>query len=104
MTTRLTTTQGSHARTASPAFGLPSPCVDEAGTGTSSSPTADVAVSPAATGAKVARYSSTSLGRQTCTKRITQMSETSAASTSGSSGPTKLETANWVTANETPAT
>src|SRR5579859_1151510 len=54
--------------------------------------------------AKLALYCSTSLGFHTWTKPMTQMSEMSAASTSGNSGPTKLETVNCVTANDTPAT
>src|SRR5712692_1865488 len=111
ITTALTSNHGSHPSMASPVLGLP-PAVggfDGTGTGMPSSPmgVGPIAVAVVAAGVAIARfawYCSISLGFQTCTKRITQMSDTNDASTSGNCGPTKLETANCVMANDRPAT
>src|SRR5438132_12854732 len=54
--------------------------------------------------AKFALYCSISRGFHTWTKAMTQISEMSAARTSGNSGPNTLETVNCVTAHVTPAT
>src|SRR5579864_7071137 len=111
ITTALTSTHGSHASTASPALGLPpaAGAFDDTDTGMPSSPmgVGPTAVAVVAAGVAIVRfawYCSISRGFQTCTKRITQMSEKSDASTSGNCGPTKLEIANCITANDSPAT